>query len=95
MRGRYLQRTWQYDPTLYAPARYRRACAYEPFMPDPITGIEESFSSRTMGVVSDAERAVHRVGRDTDGALPPPSAIAAPYGVDRFVEGGGAPGRRP
>jgi Fic family protein len=71
MRGRHLKRTWRYDPTLYAPARYRRACAYEAFLPDPIAGIEESFSSRTMGVVSDAERAVQRVGRDAAGALAP------------------------
>jgi Fic family protein len=71
MRGRYLKRTWQYDPTLYAPARYRRACAYEAFVPAPLVGIEEPFSSRTMGVVSDAERAVQRVGRDAGGALAP------------------------
>ena len=71
MRGRHLKRTWQYDPTLYAPARYRRACTYEPFLPEPLAGIDQQFSSRTMGVVSDAERAVQRVGRDADGALAP------------------------
>ena len=28
VRGRLLRRTWEHDPALYAPARYRRACAY-------------------------------------------------------------------
>ena len=36
MRGRYLTQTWRSDPTLYAPRRYRRACQYRAFIPDPL-----------------------------------------------------------
>lgn len=36
MRGTLIRRAWTYDPALYAPPKYRRACEYEAFVPDPI-----------------------------------------------------------
>jgi Fic family protein len=71
MRGRYEQRTWQYDPTLYAPARFRRACTYEVFLPADLCGLAPPLASATAGAVSDAERALQRVGADGRGALAP------------------------
>ena len=35
MRGRPIPKTWQWNPALIAPARYRRACRYEAFVPPP------------------------------------------------------------
>jgi hypothetical protein len=36
MRGRLERRRWRPDPDLYAPARYRRPCDYEVFIPEPL-----------------------------------------------------------
>ncbi|MEX2562897.1 MAG: Fic family protein [Nitriliruptoraceae bacterium] len=71
MRGRYEPRTWRYDPTLYAPARYRRACSYEVFVPEPLADFEPTLSASTMGVVSDAERALQTLSAHSPGALAP------------------------
>jgi hypothetical protein len=51
MGGHYIPLVWQHDPRLYAPARYRRACKYEAFLPDPIRKIEFSVDAHTAGVL--------------------------------------------
>lgn len=56
MRGCYVRRDWQYDPTLYAPPRYRRACTYEAFIPAPLGDLD--LPGAVAAVLSDAERAV-------------------------------------
>ncbi|MEX0952669.1 MAG: Fic family protein [Nitriliruptoraceae bacterium] len=71
MRGRYERRTWQHDPTLYAPARHRRACDYDVFLPESLAGFEPPLSASTVGIVSDAEHALVRLGTDARGALAP------------------------
>lgn len=71
MRGRYQRRTWQYDPTLYAPARFRRACNYDTFLPNPLVGFEPTITMSTVGVVSDAERRLPRLGTGSTAALAP------------------------
>ena len=58
MGGRYVRRVWEHDPTTYAPARYRRACSYEAFIPDPITGVTIELSGDILGVLSEAEKAI-------------------------------------
>ena len=58
MLGRLVDRTWQYDPSLYAPARYRRACGYQAFIPNPLTELRLDLPGTLAGVVSDAEDAV-------------------------------------
>ncbi|TVR28478.1 MAG: Fic family protein [Nitriliruptor sp.] len=71
MRGRYERRTWQYDPTLYAPARFRRACNYDTFLPDPLVRFEPPLRSAAVGVVSDAERRQQRLGAGSVATLGP------------------------
>ncbi|MEX1165254.1 MAG: Fic family protein [Nitriliruptor sp.] len=71
MRGRYERRTWEYDPTLYAPARFRRACNYDTFLPDPLADFEPTLTTSTIGVVSDAERRLQRLGTASTAALGP------------------------
>jgi len=71
IRGRYERRTWQYDPTLYAPARFRRACNYDTFLPDPLAGFEPILTASAIGVVSDAERRLQRLGSGSAAALSP------------------------
>jgi len=53
MLGRYEHRTWPHDPTLSAPARFRRACTYEAFIPLPIEELEVSISGSIAAVVSE------------------------------------------
>jgi Fic family protein len=70
-RGRRERRTWRHDPELYAPARYRRACAYDTWIPAPITGSVVSIPSETAGVISDAEAAIHALNAGYVPALAP------------------------
>jgi len=56
--GQLVRKIWEYDPTLYAPARYRRACSYETFLPDPLAALEVSLSGEVAGIISEAERAI-------------------------------------
>ena len=71
MRGTLVRRTWEYDPARYAPPRFRRACHYESFVPDELSGFDEPFSADLVGVVSDAETAVHRLDAHARPALAP------------------------
>jgi Fic family protein len=58
MRGRTVTQVWQYDPTLYAPAQYRRACTYEAFIPDSLNRTSFSVAHDVAGAASDAEAAI-------------------------------------
>ncbi|MDO8389717.1 MAG: Fic family protein [Actinomycetota bacterium] len=71
MRGTLVRRTWEYDPARYAPPRFRRACHYESFVPDGLSAFDEPFSADLVGVVSDAETAVHRLNAHARPALAP------------------------
>ncbi|MDP9349773.1 MAG: Fic family protein, partial [Gemmatimonadota bacterium] len=62
---------WQHDPTIYAPARYRRACKYEAFLPDPLRGLPLSLAAEVAGVVSEAEAAIRRLNDAAQPALAP------------------------
>ena len=62
---------WQYDPLLYAPARYRKACGYEAYIPAPLAELELSLGAGTAGVVSDAETAIQRLNAAAHPALAP------------------------
>lgn len=71
MRGKFLSRTWEYNPVHYAPPRYRRACHYEPFLPSGIANFAEPLASELAGVVSDAETAIHQLNAHAFPALAP------------------------
>jgi Fic family protein len=71
MPGRSLPRTWQHDPTLYAPARYRRACRYEAFLPDRLADVPVVLSGETAGVLSEAEAAIRALNDVAGPALAP------------------------
>lgn len=71
MRGRYVSKRWAYGPTLYAPSRYRKACAYEAFVPVPVAGFNDPVSAELAGVVSDAEAAVRSLNDQAKPALRP------------------------
>src|SRR5258708_3143064 len=69
MRGTFQRRTWQYNPTLYAPPRYRRACAYDAFIPEPIADLSPALPGEVAAVVSDAEAAISRLNARPEPAL--------------------------
>lgn len=71
MLGRYENRTWQYDPSLNAPLRFRRACNYATFIPSPIDQLEVSFSGSLAATVSLAEAAIQELNAQSHPALDP------------------------
>ena len=71
MRGRLERRRWRPDPDLYAPARYRRPCDYEVFIPDTIAALDIELSGDLAGVVSDAESAIAALNAEARPALLP------------------------
>lgn len=71
MRGSYIRQTWKHDPALYAPARYRKACAYDAFIPEEVAAFNEGLSAELAGVVSDAEAAIRTLNARAHPALRP------------------------
>ncbi len=71
MRGTFLTKTWEWNPILYAPSKYRRACKYKTFIPDPLTGLEFDLTSGVAGVVSEAEQAIMTLNAGAAPALAP------------------------
>lgn len=55
MRGHLLEKVWSHDPSRYAPPRYRRACSYAAFLPDPVAGLDVTLPGPLAGIVADAE----------------------------------------
>jgi hypothetical protein len=58
MPGTLLPRTWQYDPALDPPVRYRRACRYDSFVPTALAALEVKLDAVVVGAVSEAEQAI-------------------------------------
>lgn len=58
MPGTCLPRLWQHDPTLDVPARYRRACRYQSFLPTTLKELDFSLGPVTAGLVAGAEQAI-------------------------------------
>lgn len=58
MAGKQVRLTWRYNPAIYAPAKYRKACKYEAFIPDPLASSPIQLGAEIMGMVSEAENAI-------------------------------------
>ena len=71
MLGRYEKRTWQHDPSLNAPPRYRRACSYDAFIPLLIEELDVSLSGSVAATVSEAEAAIRDLNAVSHMALAP------------------------
>ncbi|MGH2859042.1 MAG: Fic family protein [Solirubrobacteraceae bacterium] len=71
MGGEFIHQIWRADPAIYAPPRYRRACEYEAFIPDPIEELKVTIPGDVAGVVSDAERAIADLNRAAGSELLP------------------------
>jgi len=73
--GTFTRRTWLHDPTAYAPAEYRRACAYDAFIPGLLTSLELSLSGSVAGVIADAEAAIQALNQYAYPGLAPLSRL--------------------
>lgn len=71
MPGHYISKVWQSDPTLDAPARYRRACTYQAFVPDELEPLKVSLPIETAGLISEAETAIRNLNAAARPALAP------------------------
>lgn len=75
MPGQFSARTWRHDPAMDAPPKYRRACRYEAFIPEPLTGLKLDLPAETAGVVSEAESATRALNEAANPALAPLSRL--------------------
>lgn len=71
MRGRLVRSVWQYDPTLNAPPKYRRACDFEAFIPEPLAKFAVALPGDVGTLVSEAETAIARLNSKYRPALGP------------------------
>ncbi len=71
MPGRYLDLTWPHDPAADSPRRYRRACRYRAFVPDPLSRVPLSLEASVAGIVSEAETAIQSLNAEAHPALAP------------------------
>ena len=71
MPGTLVDRRWQYDPILYAPTKYRRACAYAAFVPDALHAAPLRIEATLAGMISDAETTLTQLNAEGGVALGP------------------------
>ena len=71
MRGQLERRRWRPDPDLYAPARYRRPCDYDAFIPDSITALGVELSGIWPGRSPMPESAIAALNAEARPALLP------------------------
>jgi Fic family protein len=58
MPGTLVTKTWEYNPVLDNPARYRRACRYDAFIPLDLAALDVKLDVNVIGAVSEAEQAI-------------------------------------
>jgi Fic family protein len=71
MPGRQVSLRWHHDPAIYAPAKYKRACTYDAYIPDNLTGLQFSLPAPIAGVVSEADSAIRTLNDRAHPALAP------------------------
>ncbi len=71
MPGKLVRQSWKYSPTMDAPARYRRACHYNSYVPDELASLEFALDARLAGLIADAEEAVRALNDEGGPALAP------------------------
>ena len=71
MPGHLVPKNWPHDPTLDAPAAYRRACRYEAFIPDDLSSLDVHLDARLAGLVSEAEHAIRQLNDEGGATLGP------------------------
>jgi Fic family protein len=71
MPGQMIERIWKHDPAADAPAKYRRACKYQAFIPDQLSQMQLSLEATVAGLISEAEGAIRKLSETGGQALSP------------------------
>ena len=71
MQGREVTLTWRHDPTIHAPAKYRRACRYQAFIPAQLQGRSLKLDADIAGVAAEAEAVIRDLNATARPALDP------------------------
>lgn len=71
MGGRLVTLTWSHDPQSPAPRKYRRACTYDAYIPDPLVDLNPRIDMELAGAVSEAEASVRDLNARARPALAP------------------------
>lgn len=71
MPGKKIRQTWPFNPALDAPPKYRRACHYDAFVPDPFAKLDVRLESSAQGLISDAEARILDLNSRARPALAP------------------------
>jgi len=61
MPGRTVHSIWQSNAVLDAPAKYRRACEYDAFIPDPLAKLQFALPLELASLVTEAESAIRNL----------------------------------
>ncbi|HEY3934850.1 MAG TPA: Fic family protein [Gemmatimonadales bacterium] len=71
MPGQTVSKIWASNPVIHAPARYKRACRYDAFIPDALGSLDLHLPVEIAGLVSDAEAAIRALNVAATAALAP------------------------
>lgn len=71
MPGKLFGKIWESQPHIHAPARHRRGCRYEAFVPEALAAMELTLPVEVAGLVSEAEAAVRQLNAASRPALAP------------------------
>jgi Fic family protein len=71
MPGHSVHRIWQSNSAIDAPARYKRACEYESFIPDELSHLHFQLDPQLAGLIADAEHAIRTLNEERGTALAP------------------------
>ena len=71
MPGHTIHRIWQSNPVLDAPARYRKACGYDSFIPDPLGRLQFALPLELASLVNQAESAIRTLNAAAEHPLRP------------------------
>src|SRR4051812_25900915 len=71
MPGKLIQKIWAHDPTIHAPAKYKRACTFQAFVPDNLANLGINLDGSLAGLVAEAELAIRELNDNGVPALLP------------------------
>ncbi len=71
MAGHKVKLVWPHDSAIDAPAKYKKACTYEAFIPDPLSNLALNIPVHVAGAVSEAESAIRTLNDQARPALTP------------------------
>lgn len=71
MAGTYVRKTWQSDPHLDSPKRYRKACAYDAFVPQPVRDLDVRLPGDLAATIADAEAGIAGLNAGSPAFLAP------------------------